>query len=94
MNIYVPPKPAPPPPDFDEFYESLTPQEKQLHELAINKLQSSYFVQCTHMYKKWKKAKNAVTPLIPPVTATVAPSQQVTSPCAPCANLQSATYYS
>ena len=92
MNVYTPPKSSPPPPDFDEFYESLSPQEKQLHELAINKLQSSYFVQWTHMYKKWKKAKNAVTPLIPPVTATttVTPS----SPCVPCANLQSATYYS
>ena len=94
MNVYVPPKPAPPPPDFDEFYESLSPQEKQLHELAINKLQSSYFVQWTHMYKKWKKTKNAVTPLIPPVTATVSATVIPSSPCVPCANLQSATYYS
>jgi hypothetical protein len=89
--VYVPPKPPPPPPDFDEFYESLTPQEKQLHELAIQKLQSSYFVQWTHMYTKWKKAK-AVAPLVAPVTATVVPAPP--NSCLPCANLQSATYYS
>jgi hypothetical protein len=89
MNTYVPPKPAPPPPDFDEFYESLSPQEKQLHELAIQKLQSSYFIQWTHMYSKWKKAKAAAITPAPPVTAP-----PVTSSCTPCANLQSATYYS
>jgi len=87
MNVYVPPKPAPPPPDFEEFYESLSPQEKQLHELAIQKLQSSYFVQWTHMYRKWKKAKDSA------VTAKVVPAPPI-SACTPCANLQSATYYS
>ena len=86
MNVYIPPKPAPPPPDFEEFYESLSPQEKQLHELAIQKLQSSYFVQWTHMYRKWKKAKDTAT-------ATVTPAPPTTA-CTPCANLQSATYYS
>lgn len=59
MLRYTPPKPAPLPEDFDEFYASLSPQEKQLHQLAIEKLQSSYFVQWTHMYKDWKKAKKA-----------------------------------
>ncbi len=57
MEKYLPPKPAPLPEDFDEFYASLTPQEKELHLLAIEKLQSSYFVQWTHFYKKWKKTK-------------------------------------
>ena len=56
-EVYSPPKPAPLPEDFQEFYASLTPQEKALHKLAIEKLQSSYFVQWTHMYKDWKKAK-------------------------------------
>ena len=60
MNVYTPPKPAPPPPDFDEFYASLTSQEKELHLLAIEKLGSSYFVQWCHMYRKWKKAKDTV----------------------------------
>ena len=59
MQVYTPPKPAPLPDDFDEFYASLTPQEQALHLLAIEKLQSSYFVQWTHFYKKWKKAKEA-----------------------------------
>jgi hypothetical protein len=59
MNVYTPPKPAPLPADFDEFYASLSPMEQELHKLAIQKLQSSYFVQWTHFYKKWKKAKEA-----------------------------------
>jgi hypothetical protein len=59
MEKYLPPKPAPLPDDFDEFYASLTSQEQELHKLAIEKLQSSYFVQWTHMYRKWKKAKEA-----------------------------------
>jgi len=57
MQHYTPPRPAPLPEDFDEFYASLSPQEKQLHELAMEKLGSSYFVQWSHMYRKWKKAK-------------------------------------
>jgi hypothetical protein len=57
MQVYTPPARAPLPDDFDEFYESLTPQEKELHLLAIEMLQSSYFVQWCHMYRNWKKAK-------------------------------------
>ena len=57
MQRYTPPKPAPLPVDFDEFYAQLTSQEKQLHELAIEKLGSSYFLQWTHMYTKWQKVK-------------------------------------
>jgi len=60
MQVYTPPKPAPLPEDFDEFYASLTPQEKELHALATEKLGSSYFVQWCHMYRKWKKAKDAI----------------------------------
>jgi len=59
MQVYTPPKPAPLPQDFDEFYSSLSSQEKELHELAIEKLGSSYFIQWSHMYRKWKKAKDA-----------------------------------
>ena len=61
MEKYTPPKSAPLPADFDEFYASLSPQERELHRLAIDKLQSSYFVQWTHFYKKWKKEKEAAT---------------------------------
>jgi len=57
MLRYTPPKPSPKPVDFDEFYTSLTPAEKELHELATEKLGSSYFIQWTHMYTKWSKLK-------------------------------------
>ena len=59
MQKYTPPKPAPLPSDFNEFYACLTDNEKQLHQLAIDKLQSSYFVQWSHMYRKWRKNKDA-----------------------------------
>jgi len=55
--MYSPPKPAPKPDDFDEFYASLTDKEKELHKLAVEKLGSSYFVQWTHFYRKWKLNK-------------------------------------
>ncbi len=61
METYTPPKPAPLPEDFDEFYASLTVMEKELHHLAIEKLGSSYFVQWCHMYKKWKKNKQTAS---------------------------------
>lgn len=59
MQVYTSPKPAPLPEDFDEFFNSLTDGEKELHQLATDMLQSSYFVQWCHMYRKWKKAKDA-----------------------------------
>jgi len=59
MLRYTPPKPAPLPKDFDEFYATLTSDEKELHELAIEMLGSSYFIQWTHMYRDWLKAKIA-----------------------------------
>ncbi len=57
MQVYTPPKPAPLPSDFDEFYNELSKEEKELHQLAIEKLGSSYFIQWTHMYRTWSKKK-------------------------------------
>ena len=57
MQVYTPPKPAPLPADFDEFFASLSEKEKELHELAKEKLGSSYFIQWTHMYLSWSKDK-------------------------------------
>jgi len=57
MQQYTPPKPAPLPADFDEFYASLTPAERELHALATEKLGSSYFIQWTHLYRGWLKEK-------------------------------------
>jgi hypothetical protein len=59
MQVYTSPKPAPLPEDFDEFYASLSEGEKQLHQLATEMLQSSYFAQWSHMYRKWNKVKEA-----------------------------------
>jgi hypothetical protein len=55
MKQYAPPKPSPLPDDYDEFYASLTPAEKELDGLAKEWLASSYFIQWTRMYTKWKK---------------------------------------
>jgi hypothetical protein len=52
---YTPPKPAPLPADFDEFFASLTESERELHHLATEWLASSYFVQWVPLYKNWKK---------------------------------------
>lgn len=59
MQRYTPPRPAPLPADFDEFWASLTDAEKELHDLAVEKLGTSYFIQWTHMYTRWSKAKAA-----------------------------------
>lgn len=57
MKVYAPPKPAPLPEDYDEFYSSLSVEEKELDLLAKEKLGSSYFIQWTHMYRNWSKKK-------------------------------------
>ena len=59
MKQYAPPKPAPLPDDYEEFYASLTPAEKELDGLAKEWLGSSYFIQWTHMYTKWKKSRQS-----------------------------------
>lgn len=59
MQHYTPPKPAPLPEDYEAFYATLTNAEKELDALAKEKLGSSYVIQWTHMYLKWKKAAAA-----------------------------------
>jgi len=54
---YTPPKPAPLPEDYEEFYASLTDAERELDRLAKQWLGSSYFIQWSHMYLKWSKTK-------------------------------------
>jgi hypothetical protein len=53
-EIYVPPNSSPVPEDFDLYYASLSEREKELHKMAVDLLGSSYFVQWSHGYKKWK----------------------------------------
>jgi hypothetical protein len=40
-----------------EFIKSLTPKELALHNLAIEKLGSSYFVWKSHAFNEWKAKK-------------------------------------
>ena len=44
------------------FRASLTPKEKQLHELATKMLGSSYFTGKTHAFTAWKKANPNTSP--------------------------------
>lgn len=55
--LYVPPPPHPLPADYDAFVASLTPNEKELMEIAKAKLGSSFFVQWCRGYQGWKKAQ-------------------------------------
>jgi len=54
---YVPPAPAPLPPDYEEFMAAITPQERELFQIAREKLGSSFFVQWSHLYRKWSASK-------------------------------------
>jgi hypothetical protein len=54
---YAPPAPAPLPDDYEAFYASLTDAERELDALARQMLGSSYIIQWTNMYIKWKKSK-------------------------------------
>ena len=57
METYTPPKPPVKPADYTEFLESLDHKERELHEMAEKLLGSSYFVQWTHGYRKWKASQ-------------------------------------
>jgi hypothetical protein len=59
VETYTPPPPHALPPDAAEFLASLPEVERQLHALAAEKLGSSYFMDRTHSYKAWKKARAA-----------------------------------
>jgi len=48
---------------INEFYDSLSPAEKEAHEIAKRMLGSSYIVDKTKSYLKWLKKKDtAVDP--------------------------------
>ena len=38
------------------YLDSMTAQQRELHELAVKMLGSSYFVDRTHGFRKWKAA--------------------------------------
>ena len=61
-TVITPQKYAPPPlpvkpADYEEFMASLDEEERELHIMAEELLGSSYFVQWTHGYKKWKAGR-------------------------------------
>jgi hypothetical protein len=47
------------PKDAKEFLASIESSEYELHQLAANMLKSSYFMEKTHSYRKWKTLQNA-----------------------------------
>ncbi len=55
---YMPPKPSPIPHDADEFISSLSDKERELLKMGQEMLGSSFFLQWTHAYKKWKVANS------------------------------------
>ena len=61
-TVITPQKYAPPPrpvkpADYEEFMASLDEEERELHIMAEELLGSSYFVQWTHGYKKWRAGR-------------------------------------
>ena len=52
--MYAPPKPSPKPADYDDFFKSLTEDEKRLLVITEEKLGSSFFVQWCRLYLEWK----------------------------------------
>jgi hypothetical protein len=57
-NPYVPLKPHAVPTEAMAYLESLNAKERELHEMAVKILGSSYFVETSHGYVKWKAAKD------------------------------------
>ncbi len=49
--------PHPLPADAEEFLSSLTPVERELHQMGVEKLGSSYFMERTRQYTAWKKGQ-------------------------------------
>ena len=56
---YVPMAPHPIPKEAAAYVASMSPKDKELHELAQKLLGSSYFVEWSHGYKKWVAAAAA-----------------------------------
>jgi hypothetical protein len=59
MDKYEPLKPHRINSDEKEFIKTLSLKERALHNLAVEKLGSSYFVWKSHAFQVWKQSKNA-----------------------------------
>lgn len=51
LRAELPPHPVAP--EAEPYLASLSPAARELHELAVKMLGSSYFVERTHGYQKW-----------------------------------------
>ncbi len=45
------------PKDAEAFLAVIDPKERELHKLAAEMLKSSYFMEKTHSYRRWKMAQ-------------------------------------
>ena len=45
-------------PIIKEFYDSLRPKEREAHDIAARMLGSSYIVDQTHSFLRWKKLRD------------------------------------
>ena len=43
--------------EIKEFYATLTPYERLAHEIAVEKLGTSYDVSRTHGFQRWRNAR-------------------------------------
>lgn len=59
MEKYQPPKPHELNDEEKQYIKSLSPKELEAHNLAVEKLGSSYFVWKSHGFLVWKKSMNA-----------------------------------
>ncbi len=47
--------------EAEPYVAAMTKEERELHELAIQMLGSSYFVERTHGFRKWKAATTSAS---------------------------------
>lgn len=59
MDRYTPLPPHAVPEEAKAYVAAMTPKERELHDLAVELLGSSYFVEWSHGFKKWLAAKKA-----------------------------------
>jgi hypothetical protein len=61
-NDYVPVPPHRIPEEAAKFLATLPEKERALHELAIEILGSSYFVETCHAFVAWQRGQHAPLP--------------------------------
>lgn len=47
--------------EAESYMATFTPEQMELHELAVKMLGSSYFVERTHGFRKWKAVNTAAS---------------------------------